>query len=501
MYMPMIYEDNTVQDTFKLYYVKKTDPWKFYLARTIDFGITWTDTVSVTAPSNESIISVPDSTSMILAFGKWLNGKSYMSKAESTDGGFNFFNSDSIMELGEDKSFIWNTDEQEYWGYVRPYPVEDDCLCYTHNCYTLGNGVRKIALMKNGGSFGYSNDWSARNIILEVDTSDYVNSASPDYRTQIYYMQVFRNGDDWWGLIGMYRVGNNGGVTNDYPYTHPEYTVDVELVWSDDGEDWHRTNNSQPFLAFHDSINMIFAMGTVIGDSVYFISAESTRLHATYTLNGCGHRDSLETSAFAGKYFNIFLSKISIEKLNEWRPPTEVNVTVAIEGFLNTGTGKHNIRDTLPAELRSSTSPYGIVASATSVIDSVTLIAEYDFPHVNPGVYYLVLSGRNSIETWSATDSISITNGTVKTYDFTASANRAFGFNLVLKEGKYCVYSGDVNKDGSIDITDVSQIQSDADNYVTGYVVTDLNSDFQTDITDASIADNNASNFVMVVSP
>jgi len=421
-----------------------------------------------------------------------------MHKAESTDGGFNFINSAIVMELGEDKSFIWNEDVNEYWGYVRPYPVENDCECREHNCYTLGNGVRKIALMKNDGGFGISNDWGAWNVILEVDTVDYINSTSPDYRTQIYYMQVFRNGDDWWGLIGMYRVGNNGGVTNDYPYTHPEYTVDVELVWSDDGEDWHRTNNSQPFLALHDSINMIFAMGTVVGDSVYFISAESTRLHATYTTNGCKN-SSVELSAFAGKYFNIFLSKISLEKLNEWRPPSVVNINCAVQGFYNSISGKHNIRDTLSAQLRNSTSPYGIESTIKSVIDSVTFLGNFNFPHVAPANYYLAIFGRNSLETWSA-NTISISNGSESDYDFTDSYSKAYGGNLD-SLGKFCVFSGDVVKDGFIDINDVTQIEDNGVNYVTGYVDSDLNGDYIVDNSDTAITENNSTNFVSVIKP
>jgi hypothetical protein len=248
LYLPMQYENNVGQDTFKLYYVKTSTPPQYYLARSIDYGITWTDTQKVIVPSHESIIKNPNSSISYLAYNVWSGDTSFMYKAESSDGGFNFSNTGKVMELGEDKSFIWNEDTGEYWGYVRPYNIAPDCKCWMHNCFTIGNGVRKIALMKNSMNFPNSGDWSARNIIVEIDTNEYINSSSPDYRTQTYYMQVFRNDDDWWGLVGMYRVGNNGGETNDVPYTYPEYTSDVELMWSDDGEKWYRTNNRQPFL-------------------------------------------------------------------------------------------------------------------------------------------------------------------------------------------------------------------------------------------------------------
>ncbi|MFZ1322979.1 MAG: hypothetical protein WAT71_15585 [Ignavibacteria bacterium] len=497
LYMPMEYQDNAGQDTFKLYYVKKTTPYKYYLARSIDYGITWTDTQRVTTYSHEPIIKVPDSTKLYMGYGRWVGTISYMSKAESTDGGFTFTDSSIVMLLGEDKSFLWNEDTGEYWGYVRPFPVENSC-CFRPGCISIGDGVRKIALMKNSTYFPNSNYWSARNIILEVDTNDYMNSASPDFRTQIYYMQVFRNEDDWWGLIGMYRVGDNGGENNPYPFSDSEYTVDVELVWSDNGEEWFRTNNRQPILALHDSINQVFAVGNIVQDSVYFYSSESTLHHSHYyTNNYCGAENN---AIKQGKYFSIYLYKMSIDKLNEWRPPSVVNINCAVEGFLNTGTGKHNIRDTLSAQLRNSTSPYGVASTINAVIDSVTFLGNFNFPHVAPGNYYLTIYGRNSLETWSAS-TISISNSSDAVYDFTTGYSKAYGGNLILKGSEYCIYSGDVNNDNFIDGTDEGLIDNDILYSVSGYVNTDLNGDMAVDISDAAIAGNNSFNLVGTISP
>ena len=499
LYLPMQYENNVGQDTFKLYYVKTSTPPQYYLARSIDYGITWTDTQKVIVPSHESIIKNPNSSISYLAYNVWSGDTSFMYKAESSDGGFNFSNTGKVMELGEDKSFIWNEDTGEYWGYVRPYNIAPDCKCWMHNCFTIGNGVRKIALMKNSMNFPNSGDWSARNIIVEIDTNEYINSSSPDYRTQTYYMQVFRNDDDWWGLVGMYRVGNNGGETNDVPYTYPEYTSDVELMWSDDGEKWYRTNNRQPFIALHDSINTIYSVGTVVDDSIYIYSSESTLLHASYSTNGCANvKYRNDTASYTGKFYSIYLYKIGKDKLNEWRPPSKVKLTATIEGFLNTGTGKLNLRDTLPAELRNSTSPYGLVASSKSVIDSVTFKTECEFPHVNPGNYYLSVSGRNSIETWSSS-AIMIYNDSATTYNFTTGATKAYGSNLILKDSLYCIYSGDVNKDDFVDNNDIVFIYNNI--FLTGYYKTDLDGNLYTDMSDVIIASNNSNNLVSVIRP
>jgi hypothetical protein len=66
---------------------------------------------------------------------------------------------------------------------------------------------------------------------------------------------------------------------------------------------------------------------------------------------------------------------------------------------------------------------------------------------------------------------------------------------------RFAIFGGDVNQDGTVDATDVSTIDNDASNFISGYVVTDLTGDDFVDGTDFSIADNNAANFVSVVRP
>ena len=62
-------------------------------------------------------------------------------------------------------------------------------------------------------------------------------------------------------------------------------------------------------------------------------------------------------------------------------------------------------------------------------------------------------------------------------------------------------YSGDVNQDGFIDLTDVILIINDANSFVTGYKVTDLTGNNITDLTDALFAYNNSVKFVSLVRP
>ncbi|MBK8982636.1 MAG: hypothetical protein IPM38_10035 [Ignavibacteria bacterium] len=178
-----------------------------------------------------------------------------------------------------------------------------------------------------------------------------------------------------------------------------------------------------------------------------------------------------------------------------------INVTTAMEGFLNSITGNLNMRDTVRVYLRNNTSPYNALDSSKAIIDSVSMKGIYKFYNITNGTYYLQVRHRNSIETWSSAGGESMTTGSIYNYDFTTSDSQAYGNNMVLKDGEYCLYSGDVNQDGLVDLTDNFLIDNDAIAFMTGYLSTDVNGDSVTDLSDAVIADNNALNFVGKVTP
>ncbi|MBK6505118.1 MAG: hypothetical protein IPG02_05505 [Ignavibacteria bacterium] len=58
-----------------------------------------------------------------------------------------------------------------------------------------------------------------------------------------------------------------------------------------------------------------------------------------------------------------------------------------------------------------------------------------------------------------------------------------------------------MTQDGTVDATDLSLIDNDASNFLSGYLVTDLNGDRFTDGSDYLIADNNAYNFISAIRP
>ena len=86
-------------------------------------------------------------------------------------------------------------------------------------------------------------------------------------------------------------------------------------------------------------------------------------------------------------------------------------------------------------------------------------------------------------------------------YDFTTAINKAYGDNMILQNGKYCIFSGDVNQDGNVDGVDIGIVDNDAFNFISGYVSSDVNGDNSVDATDLTIADNNAFNFISKITP
>lgn len=175
-----------------------------------------------------------------------------------------------------------------------------------------------------------------------------------------------------------------------------------------------------------------------------------------------------------------------------------LNLKSLIQGFYDSLTNKM-VKDSVKIYLRNSSSPYALVDSAKGLLDSNGM-GSFTFPNAANSVsYYIVIRHRNGLETWSAAGN-SFTSGNLS-YDFTLSSSQAYGNNQILKGTKYCIYNGDVNQDGAIDVSDLGLIDNDIYNFVSGYVAADVNGDGIVDISDIEVADNNTYNFVSLIRP
>jgi len=181
--------------------------------------------------------------------------------------------------------------------------------------------------------------------------------------------------------------------------------------------------------------------------------------------------------------------------------PSVLNLTVAVEGLYNTATNKLNVKDTLRIYVRNNYFPYSIRDSAKSTIDSLSLTGKFTFGNLLTGTYYIVIKGKNIIETWSKSPGILIIQGATTSYNFTTSNTQAYGSNQKLKGSKYCIYSADVNQDGAIDAVDNSLVSNGAFVLLQGYSSSDLNGDKIVDASDLNISDANTFHYVSAITP
>jgi len=160
--------------------------------------------------------------------------------------------------------------------------------------------------------------------------------------------------------------------------------------------------------------------------------------------------------------------------------------------------------DTMRLYMRNDFSPYSIVDSSKTWLDNDGYGNFWFTNGQNFVNYYIVAKHRNSIRTWSATTFQFNSNSTSYSYDFTTSPLQAYGVNMIQVDvvpDLYAFYSGEVSGDEIVDVTDVVDIFNDANNFASGYIITDVNGDQFTDVDDLLIAYNNSNNFVSEIRP
>jgi len=156
--------------------------------------------------------------------------------------------------------------------------------------------------------------------------------------------------------------------------------------------------------------------------------------------------------------------------------------TALLEGFYD---GTLMVPDTINIELCNSFTPYSLVDHSKILLDNNGNGTVRFYNAVSGTPYYLVVKHRNALETWCSTPQL-FTGGTL-IYDFTTSPDKAYGSNLKLINGKWCIYAGDINQDGFVDAADLNSVFTDNVNGLTGYNTTDLNGDMYIEIEDVNL--------------
>lgn len=178
-----------------------------------------------------------------------------------------------------------------------------------------------------------------------------------------------------------------------------------------------------------------------------------------------------------------------------------INIKVIEEGFYDPSFNRLNQSDKITSYLRNNNPPFAIADSAEAVIDSLNFTGSFAYFRANSGTYYIDLKHRNCIETFSKAGGIAFTKGSVMNYDFTSSGTQAYGNNEKLKGSMYCMFSGECNDDGIIDLGDIILINNDASLFKNGYIRTDTDGNNIVDLNDLLIAYDNSLDFIQVISP
>ena len=173
-------------------------------------------------------------------------------------------------------------------------------------------------------------------------------------------------------------------------------------------------------------------------------------------------------------------------------PTTTLNLKALIEALYVAGGNVMPVSQWVTVELHSSTAPYALVDSNSATLNT-TGTGIFTFTKAVSGTnYFIVVKSMNTIATWSASPH-SFTASALS-YDFTTSVTQAYtdGSNppLVLHNGKYCIYSGDLNQDGLINKTDYTGVDNDNSTF-NYHPVNDLNGDGLVSSADAQFIDNN----------
>lgn len=238
------------------------------------------------------------------------------------------------------------------------------------------------------------------------------------------------------------------------------------------------------------------------------------------SITGTGNDSSIAV-AYAGPNYNTFFMTNQFHALRaktggltdgpgriyariiDWINSTVTNtkvldLTMLIEGFYDQNSNQM-VRDTVRVYLRNTTNPYAIIDSAKGYLTSSGTQSFLFNNAVNGTNYYIQIKHRSALETWSKTGAMFTSN--YMAYNFTTDSAKAFGNNMTKRGSRWVLYGGDVNRDGFVDVSDLSLIDNDVNGFLSGYVVTDLNGDDFVDVTDLAIADNNSTAFVGRITP
>ncbi len=162
------------------------------------------------------------------------------------------------------------------------------------------------------------------------------------------------------------------------------------------------------------------------------------------------------------------------------------------------------IPDTIRVYLRNSFAPYNAVDSSIGLLNNY-FTSDFIFSNAPYNVLlYIQIKHRNALESWSSSPITissyeSFYNFLKKPNTFGNNSKRVDSLNYIGE--MYGFYSGDVNQDGDINLTDVIDTYNSSTSFATGYISPDINGDNVVNLSDMLIVYNNSTAFVHKITP
>lgn len=316
------------------------------------------------------------------------------------------------------------------------------------------------------------------------------NGGTDQKKIAIIYSENYNNSGDWDQYV--IRTSNRINWTID----NFEFS---SIYNSRQGEIMGRRNANGSFsLAFHNVLGSLQNMTYASYSGEFSVSNYTHRANPDFAYSLCSPKPAFKYVSGDSCYYNwnYYYTARSSSECSD----IGLYLRYAIEGFYDDVNDVHNILDVVYVYLADPNPPHNFVDTSLMYLDNNLLLNEAAFYNAPAGSYYVVVKHRNALQTWSAAP-VSIDDNP-GFYDFTAASTNAFGDNVVLKGSRWCLYSGDVNQDETIDGTDLQEIDNDAYNFIFGQLLnTDLNGDDFVDGGDYLLADNNAANFISLIRP
>jgi len=456
-------------------YIVYSEKRGVFMSYTTNSGETWSVSARVSPPQNHGRVGasiVTGNAGEVFVTWPYIFGSvKYIGFAKSLDGGN-----------------TWTAND-----YAVPVVPSPNDFRFNFNLVKL-NGLPVIAIDKSGG---------VNNGKLYIVCNQGLSSLSPsldDYDVVLY--TSVNSGTTWsdaslihQSVPGITRhqffpnisVDKNGSVNISYYDNRNTPTNDSTEIYISRSEDGGNTfqdiliSDHKFKLTQLSATDRFFANPPYIG--TYFgITSAGSKVHTLWFDNSTGKYQA----------WHSFIETVP-----------EALVKIIPQGLYNPASDMLSKKDSVKIFLRSSNPPYHKLDSSIGILDSISFTGKFIFENITDGQYYIEAIHKNSVITWSSSY-ITYNTSNGFTYDFSDSQGKAYGENQIQLNNapvRYAFYTGDVNRDGSVDLPDLQMVEEDLMNFQIGNFITDINGDNIVDNADLTFVENNSVNFVYIQTP